>query len=563
MKKVRENRGSGSTVEQLLTYACPTGVRAIWPPDVFAVVALLLEKSGAYTKAIEFSWPPVSSKQPSKRQEEAREWAGRIRRLGREWRDAAGADKNPPLEVVRWWNHIVKARHVPVRDIPQQHSIYESLLHLCAVADEACAGVGVANRQDSSARLDRFDIRATQLLTAKATLCSDIDSTLLRVLPKLHTPQVGMTLHSLTHHLALCRSGDIVPEWYKYPSATTNPRSLNLLLAPWPIAIHPRDFRPVDVPADYNMDRQLFGFFSFAPERRSLDVVRHTLRLFEAASKVVGRIDAVILPEGALGERQHSALKREITRKRHAMLIAGVTEVGRPGKIGNQFGDNYCTLDAPFVSTGDEQHKHHRWRLDKPQILQYGLGSSLDPEKCWWEHIGVRDRKIRFVSIYEWLTLCVLICEDLARQDPVAELVRSVGPNLVIALLMDGPQLLKRWSSRYAMVLADDPGSSVLTLTSLGMASLCRPPDVRSSSRCIALWKDAKTGGPYEIELPPDADAAVLSLAVEEHTEWTADGRNDETDSGEGGTGYPILAGVHFISERNGALSATSRRFRD
>jgi hypothetical protein len=58
--------------------------------------------------------------------------------------------------------------------------------------------------------------------------------------------------------------------------------------------------------------------------------------------------------------------------------------------------------------------------------------------------------------------------EDLARPDPVGDLVRSVGPNLVIALLMDGPQLRARWSGRYAMSLADDPGSFVLSVTSLG-----------------------------------------------------------------------------------------------
>jgi hypothetical protein len=176
---------------------------------------ILLQKSGAYTNAVEFSWPPVQSKQRSKRHEEAREWAARMRQVGREWREAAGANKAPPALVTTWWNRLIKARGVPIRDIPGETTICEALLHLCAAADEACAGVGVANQQNSSARLDRFDIRATQILTVKATLCADIDSTLLRVLPKLHTPQVGMTLRSLTHHLALCSSGDILPEWYK------------------------------------------------------------------------------------------------------------------------------------------------------------------------------------------------------------------------------------------------------------------------------------------------------------------------------------------------------------
>jgi hypothetical protein len=31
-------------------------------------------------------------------------------------------------------------------------------------------------------------------------------------------------------------------------------------------------------------------------------------------------------------------------------------------------------------------------------------------------------------------TWSVLICEDLARQDPAADLIRAVGPNLLIAL---------------------------------------------------------------------------------------------------------------------------------
>ncbi len=52
---------------------------------------------------------------------------------------------------------------------------------------------------------------------------------------------------------------------------------------------------------------------------------------------------------------------------------------------------------------------------------------------------------------------------------PGATILRAVGPNLVVCLLLDGPQSKERWSTRAAAALADDPGSSVLTLTSLGM----------------------------------------------------------------------------------------------
>jgi hypothetical protein len=64
-----------------------------------------------------------------------------------------------------------------------------------------------------------------------------------------------------------------------------------------------------------------------------------------------------------------------------------------------------------------------------------------------------------------------------------------------------GPQLTSRWAARYASVLADDPGSAVLTLTSFGMAQRSRPHD-RDPSRVLALWKDPERGM-REIQLDP------------------------------------------------------------
>jgi hypothetical protein len=224
------------------------------------------------------------------------------------------------------------------------------------------------------------------------------------------------------------------------------------------------------------------------------------------------------------------------------MLIAGVCE---PAAKSNGMSGNCLRFDAPSLgrSVGVvQQRKHHRWRLDASQVRQYGLGTNLSHSRDWWEYIPLDERALTFVAINPWLTMVALICEDLARQDPAAELVRAVGPNLVISLLMDGPQLSARWPARYATVLADDPGSSVLTVTSIGMAELSRPPGV-APSRVVALWKDAKTGTPCEITLPRDADAIVLTLSAEYHEEWTADGRSDG-----GSTGYPILTGIHPVS---------------
>jgi hypothetical protein len=120
-----------------------------------------------------------------------------------------------------------------------------------------------------------------------------------------------------------------------------------------------------------------------------------------------------------------------------------------------------------------------------------------------------------------------LICEDLATLDQVADVLRRIGPSFVIGLLLDGPQLSHRWACRYASVLADDPGSSVLTLTSLGMVARSRPPGT-APSRTIAMWSDPQTGVRH-IDLERGASAGLITSTVEPTSAWTADGRRHET----------------------------------
>lgn len=52
--------------------------------------------------------------------------------------------------------------------------------------------------------------------------------------------------------------------------------------------------------------------------------------------------------------------------------------------------------------------------------------------------------KIQFVELGDEITLVSLVCEDLAQIDADrrrCEIIRSVGPNVVITPVMDGPQL--------------------------------------------------------------------------------------------------------------------------
>jgi hypothetical protein len=122
-------------------------------------------------------------------------------------------------------------------------------------------------------------------------------------------------------------------------------------------------------------------------------------------------------------------------------------------------------------------------------------------------------------------TLSVLICEDLARYDPVLTVMNAIGPNLVIALLMDGPQLENRWPARYATVLAEDPGSAVLTVTSLGMVLRSNMPG-EPESREIALWKEP-SGRAKALKLPKGDQALLVTLTSRMVEQFSLDGRGD------------------------------------
>jgi hypothetical protein len=107
-------------------------------------------------------------------------------------------------------------------------------------------------------------------------------------------------------------------------------------------------------------------------------------------------------------------------------------------------------------------------------------------------------RSVQLIDVGEGATVISLVCEGLAQIDDVADVVRSVGPTIVVTPLVDGPQLSSRWASRYASVLADDPGSAVLTLTSFGMAQRSRPPgaELLTRGRVVARSQPGHTRDP-------------------------------------------------------------------
>jgi hypothetical protein len=303
-----------------------------------------------------------------------------------------------------------------------------------------------------------------------------------------------------------------------------------LLLLPWPLEVRESDFHVLEESL-HRPEKEPFGFYEFAPaEGLDLELLD---RVLLAARKEAGSVDVVLLPESAVDVNEIEDLEALLDRHGVVFLQAGVRESARESE---QLPGNWIHIGVnPRLEKGGSlsgepgeawfhirQNKHHRWSLDESQIYQYHLGGVLHPSIRWWEAMKVPRRAIEFVEVAE-LTLVSLVCEDLAQNDEIAGLMRSVGPTVVLAALLDGPQLTSRWAARYASVLADDPGSAVLTLTSFGMVQRSRPHS-HQASRVIGLWKDPARGV-REIPLETGAHGVLLTVCMDRATRRSADGR--------------------------------------
>ena len=495
-----------------------------WPPDVFALTNVILARSEAFRFALSpiQEWPP----------EGYPDWARMVVEGGLRWAGWAGDRRGPPPGVVsQEWAAVKERADMPLEHLAQglDWRMCVALLTLHAMADEACAGLGVAlDTSDPDACVYRA--RGREMLVRTGSMAR-VDPRRLRVLPKVRTPPTGRPAFS--RYACVQRPG-IEVRWHKIPARHrgTDLRSehATLLLLPWPLEVKATDFRPVDGSVQ-RLSKDPFGFFEFAPgEGLDFDLLD---RVLVAARKEAGSVDVVCLPESAVEAGEIDELEALLYDHGVVTLVAGVREQSpEPGRApknwlhmgfnpGLQKGGSLpAEPSPPWFHV--HQRKHHRWSLDESQIRQYHLGGVLHPHVRWWESMEVPRRSIQFVEVAE-LTLASLVCEDLAQNDAVAELIRSVGPTAVLTVLLDGPQLNSRWTARYASVLADDPGSAVMTLTSYGMVQRSRP-DGREASHVIALWKDPSSGA-HEIPLEEGAHAVLLTMCMDRATRRSADGR--------------------------------------
>jgi hypothetical protein len=500
-----------------------------WPADLFALTDVILGRAEVYRFVL---CPPHGMRWPPAR---IPNWPDAVEAAGRQWSAwVENQDGPPPDLLAEEWSIFRERAGISLEDLAEGHDwrICEALLTLHAIADEACAGLGSA-LDCSNGKGSLYRARGRELLARTGTLAR-IDTHRLRVLPKVRTPSNGTSWRSFSRYACVVRPG-VEAEWHRIPirRCGTGPRSrhANLLLLPWPLRVRESDFRPVEDSVQ-RLDREPYGFFEFAPsERLDLDLLS---RVISAARDEVDSVDVVLLPESAVDESELNDLEALLSREGVAMLITGVRQRSSkpglpPGNWVHMGFDPSLEKGRPLpVSEAEEwfhlrQNKHHRWSLDERQINQYHLGGALYPHVRWWEGTDVPRRMIRFVELGDEITLVALVCEDLAENDNVSEIIRSVGPTALITPLLDGPQLSSRWAARYASVLADDPGSGVLTLTSFGMVQRSRPHG-RDSVPVVALWKDP-VRGMREIPLEAGAQGILLTVCGEVSTRRTTDGR--------------------------------------
>lgn len=518
--------------------------------DLFALVGSLLTRSGAYHH-VSPEVPPITPRSLTVSAADRAVWVA----AGRAWRgDGATELPEPPELLNEAWRLLHRHLDEPVFRAAGYTTTSEkwwrAALSLFCIADEAALDIGFETDRAKSAQAAfvEYPIRSS-IARAKssprgAISLSRADKDQVCILPKCRTPKVGCTIRSLSHNLAILPARGMARAYWRLAPSSQDvrhappDRPFNVLVVPAPFQIRASAFAGRPAPGGG------WGWFQVAPHwcprsdpARNVDgfeiYLEFIVALLDRAEVDVGTVHALVLPEVALSSQVFQLLCEALQhRPDFELLVGGLFDSRMP--VGTRIREGNFTAMARFSRAPSEQpsfdvsirEKHHRWRIEKSQIENYALGSALDVNRGWWEHIDILSRSLDVFVLRGGATVTSLICEDLARSDPCQELVRGIGPNFVIALLMDGPQMASRWPARYATVLAEDPGSSVLTLTSFGLVERGNETGRFPPSRQIGLFQDDR-GTLTEIKLAPGAQGMCLTLQPSAIREFTLDGRDD------------------------------------
>lgn len=563
---------------------CPS-----FPPDLFGVSAVLMKQSGAYSMYCSNSM--TFSKSASVYQLTKMEVQQAVD-LGKAWRLNTPIDSlsaSVPPKVTEYWNELLSFGKERIYTVPREEKPapdWWKIAHtLLIIADEASYGVGryttPPTKGPKVSWVDKFvkiisemdlnkSISANPKINSNTagetipfrptepSITQNLNLDIACVQPKNKTSDVGCTLRTLSQNLALLPPrGEIRTHWLRPPAAGLGEPSragLNVLLIPYPYRINPESFES-NGPSS---KKTAWKWFELRQQwlpgnsHEVADFLKFVSELIKAATASNENVQAVVFPELSLNWELYEKVLDMIKERfpEVELLIAG-SSTNCHGDEGNfvitaNFYDAYCAKsdDTHRTAVVVSRPKHHRWRIDKYQKEAYGLTKGLKNADYWWERIPLPHREVHANVFREGTTFTALICEDLARAEPCHDTIRALGSNLVFVLLMDGPQLERRWSARYSMGLAEDPGLSVLTFTSRAMLDLTNrvrkdraaqeqkagtaPPKKINLNWDIGLWKqDSARAVP--IKCPENSQATLLRLTADKITQMTVCERVERT----------------------------------
>lgn len=558
-----------------------------YPTDLFFVSASLLDAAGAFAH---FDPDPDSSEiaDDFPRFTLLPEERLILEGLGKEWRSASTTE-TPHAVVGRWTNFLRDHGSTSVRETKRfsDAPVWWSDCHaLMIVADEACEGIGspsteeeplfksfihqkkVLSRKSTSDPLDEesFDISTG----SSPTFSINTNSNFGNVFPKTRVSTSGCSHRNFSRNLTLLpKTGSVRCHWHmpSEPLADDNEKPIDILVIPFPYSISAKCFVDLHDPKkSMKQDTNVrSGWANFEIKQRWLDETEDLKglcrKLLRSARADVDTVNGIIFPEYSLTFDLFLEICQDLKEIEPTLefVVAGASNNcdSRERPNGNHVltcvwhkldenGEEIAIVDQGTPGTGEEdqkrkkqekqsrailssRRKHHRWMLTPQQLTQYSVTSSLDPRVNWWEAHNIGQRELHFFPFRRRSTFTSMICEDLARSDPCHEVLRSVGPNLVFVLLMDGPQIANRWSARYASSLSDDPGCSVLTVTSLGLIERSNRTREHPKQEAVAFFS-----GPFgqtPLLLPSDgAKGILITLTGEsEPNRATIDGRSDSS----------------------------------
>lgn len=551
-----------------------------WPPDLFGICTHLLEQSGAYHHLTPGADSICKDGMDIVFDKTYRE---NISKHASAWRQKLDYTSS---WAQQHWKTIVSAKRPISARINANHTAlpgwWRSAMALASFADETSECIGhcgnhkgvvsewmssvitAMDRTTNRRQLESDDQSLEKWFVSEGnrSICMKATSDVFCVQPKSKTPSIGCTIRSTSQNLALLPGAGVLQAGWQFAPVESlgvpDKGPLNCLFIPYPYEI---DEMNVEVSGKSNRWRWFEMKQGWLPDDDNIDeFIAFVDALVRKAAADGNLINGIIFPEYSLNWRVHQKIVAFVLAQCESerngsqaqsteqsiyntieFVISGSSD-NCNGESGNfilttQIFDELSGSDIHKQTMSTSRAKHHRWQMTNGQIKTYdfgkgfknGNGAEEKERELYWEKITIPRRRFHAHSFRDRSVFSTLICEDLARAEPVHKFVRAIGPNIIFVLLMDGCQIEQRWPARYAMGLAEDPGSAVVTLTSRALIKRSNLTRAGARSGYVSSWSVGLARNPYgdpqRVDCDRYAEAVVLKFTAKKSNELTIDGR--------------------------------------